>query len=67
MMKLRMLIGLCFLASLAGCISTQQTHALLTPIGAAGIHSFAPPRQSSDGTPVQAKSLDRMTAKDTRR
>lgn len=66
-MKLRMLISWCFLTSLAGCVSTQQTHLLVTPIGAAGIHSFAPPQQSADRMAAQARGLDRATAKDASR
>jgi hypothetical protein len=29
-------------ATLAGCINLPQTKALITPVGAIGIHSFAP-------------------------
>ena len=29
----------------AGCVSTPQTKALFTPVGAIGVHSFAPTEQ----------------------
>ena len=44
-MKARMLLLSSFGVLLAGCINTPQTRALITPIGAVGIHSFAPPRE----------------------
>ena len=34
-------------AALSGCVTYGQTHALITPIGVAGVHSFKP----SDSTP----------------
>jgi hypothetical protein len=33
---------------LSGCISYPSTKILVTPIGAAGIHSFAPPERNPD-------------------
>jgi hypothetical protein len=34
---------------LAGCINLPQTKALITPVGAVGIHSFAPPAPTPRG------------------
>jgi len=53
-MKLRMLLAPCVIAMLSGCVSYGQTHALVTPIGVAGWHSFAPPQR-----PVNVNELER--------
>lgn len=42
------LIATAVLGMLAGCMNTPQTKALITPVGAIGIHSFAPPHKSPD-------------------
>jgi starvation-inducible outer membrane lipoprotein len=39
----------------AGCVSTPQTSALFTPIGAIGVHSFAPAQK-----PMNASEADRL-------
>lgn len=39
----RMFPLLCLLFGLAACVSTPNTKALITPFGAAGYHTFAPP------------------------
>ena len=58
-MKLQLLsISICA-AALTGCISTPQTKVLITPVGAAGIHSF----RSPEATPPSASEIDRMTAR----
>lgn len=36
------LVAVGFAAALSGCVSYGNTHALLTPIGVAGYHSFKP-------------------------
>ncbi len=41
-----------------GCISTPQTKALITPVGAIGYHTFRPP-QARPPTPSE---IDRMVA-----
>lgn len=50
-MKLR-LISACAsvgaAATLSGCVSFGQTDMLVTPLGVAGIHSFAPPASPDD-------------------
>jgi len=57
-----------FLATaLAGCISTPSTKALITPIGAAGIYSFAPQRspdemKSAVDTSERLANLQRTSA-----
>ena len=38
----RTLIAAFMVLSLAGCVNTPATKALITPIGGVGIHSFAP-------------------------
>ena len=50
-MYLMMTIGLLC----AGCVSTPQTKALFTPVGAIGVHSFAPPQK-----PMNASEADRL-------
>jgi len=53
--KTRMLmLGVCS-ALLAGCISTPQTKALITPIGVIGVHSFAPPREAPRSTEFEQR------------
>ena len=42
--------------SLAGCISYPNTKALVTPVGAVGFHTFAPPRQSPDEMSAAAQT-----------
>lgn len=63
-MKLRMLITPCVVALLSGCVSFGQTGVLVTPIGVAGIHSFAPP-QRPDNVDELERAADRITAKAT--
>ena len=40
-------------ALLCGCISTPNTKALITPVGAVGYHTFAPP-----DSPDRMRSID---------
>lgn len=54
---------LCIVFALSGCVSTPNTTALITPIGAAGYHTFAPP-DSPDR--IRASNLKRpASAADT--
>ncbi|MDY6945792.1 MAG: hypothetical protein SXG53_08750 [Pseudomonadota bacterium] len=49
MMKVRLLTGLTIIslsAALGGCVSYGTTHALVTPVGVVGYHSFKPDNQS---------------------
>ena len=41
--KLQVISAMALSIALAGCISTPQTKALITPVGVIGVHSFAPP------------------------
>jgi len=49
-------------AMLAGCISTPNSKALITPIGAVGVHSFAPPGDPMRMTPSKADALARVAS-----
>jgi hypothetical protein len=40
-----LLFCLCGAAFLSGCINLPQTKALVTPVGAVGVHNFAPPNK----------------------
>jgi len=55
-MKLRLLVVPCaitaFAVSLGGCVSYGQTRMLVTPVGVAGIHKFAPPNKTPDTLPA---------------
>lgn len=42
----------------SACVSTPQTKALITPVGAVGVHSFNTPQTA----PPDASAIDRMTA-----
>lgn len=53
----RMFPALCIALALSGCVSTPNTKALITPVGAAGYHTFAPP-DSRDR--VRAPSVDAL-------
>lgn len=45
---------------LSGCISYPSTKILLTPIGAAGIHSFAPPERNADEMRASREATQRL-------
>lgn len=51
----------CFGAMLGGCVSYGNTHALLTPIGVVGYHSFKPPGVEQV-RPPELKIPDRVAA-----
>jgi len=46
--------------SLGGCVTYGQTHALVTPFGVAGIHTFAPPKKSPDDLTGAQKTAERI-------
>jgi len=50
------------IALLAGCISYPSTKILVTPIGAAGIHSFAPPERTPDNIRSAQAQSERLAA-----
>ena len=52
----RMLALMTIMVACAGCVSTPQTKALFTPIGAVGVHSFAPVER----TPMSPSEVDRL-------
>jgi hypothetical protein len=45
---------------LSGCISYPSTKILVTPIGAAGIHTFAPPEQNPDEMKAARATSERL-------
>jgi len=46
--------------SLTGCVSYGQTGVLFTPLGVAGIHTFAPPKKSPDDIGEAQKNAERV-------
>jgi hypothetical protein len=46
----RLICTSALIVGLSGCINTPSTKALITPVGAVGIHSFEP-QHSVDGMP----------------
>ncbi len=44
------LLATAVMGMLAGCMNTPQTKALITPVGAIVIHSFAPPHKAPDNS-----------------
>jgi hypothetical protein len=64
--KVRKMFRLFFMSALliglSGCINTATTKALITPVGAVGIHSFAPERSPDRMPPPDADRVARMAA-----
>ncbi|MFL6549454.1 MAG: hypothetical protein ACJ8OJ_12215 [Povalibacter sp.] len=58
MKRMHVLMTLMAIAA-SGCVSTPQTKALFTPIGAIGVHSFAPVEQPRV-TPSEADRVARV-------
>jgi hypothetical protein len=52
----RMLALMTMVVACAGCVSTPQTKALFTPVGAIGVHSFAPVER----TRMNSSEVDRL-------
>jgi len=50
------------LIALAGCVNTPHTKALITPIAAVGVHSFAPERSPDRMPPPSAEGVARIAA-----
>ena len=46
--------------SLTGCATYGQTGVLFTPIGVAGIHTFAPPKKSPDDIGAAQKTAEQL-------
>ena len=63
-MKFKTLVMPCAVAALAfslgGCVSYGQTSMLVTPIGVAGIHKFAPPDKSPDNMREMERTAERI-------
>lgn len=51
-----------FAAALSGCVSYGNTHALITPVGAVGYHSFKPSNTARDIQLPEQKNPDRIAA-----
>lgn len=51
-----------FAAALSGCVSYGNTHALLTPVGVAGYHSFKPSNTARDIQLPEHRNPDRIAA-----
>lgn len=49
-----------FAAALSGCVSYGNTHALLTPVGVAGYHSFKPSNTARDIQLPEQRNPDRI-------
>ena len=68
MMKLRMIKTVAMVslttAALSGCVSYGNTHALVTPVGAIGYHSFKPEHTN---TPREINLPDRVAATNEQR
>lgn len=67
MMKLRLLNGLMIVslvAALSGCVSLGNTHALVTPVGAIGYHTFKPDNAPNPNVPrdIRLGGPDRVAA-----
>lgn len=57
------LILLAGAAALGGCVSTPNTKALITPIGAVGVHSFAPAQKKSPDELQAAREAEQRLAR----
>lgn len=69
MMKLRMIknvaiVSLVFTAgaALSGCVSYGNTHALVTPVGAIGYHTFKPDHTTTPRNIELPRTPDRIAA-----
>lgn len=51
-----------FAAALSGCVSYGNTHALLTPVGGIGYHSFKPSNTARDIQLPEQRNPDRIAA-----
>jgi hypothetical protein len=65
MMKVRFTTTLAivsFAAALSGCVSYGNTHALITPVGGIGYHSFKPSDTARDIRLPEQRNPDRIAA-----
>jgi hypothetical protein len=65
MMKVRsmkILAVVSFAAALSGCVSYGNTHALVTPVGVVGFHSFKPSDSPRDIQLPERSNPDRVAA-----
>lgn len=46
------------LSSVSGCVSYGNTHALITPVGVAGYHTFKPTEPARDLPPTDLNQTD---------
>lgn len=63
-MKIATLTAAVLTLSLAGCVNLPQTKALITPLGAIGVHSFAPPRKPPSGVEITDPNRVAQTRRD---
>lgn len=56
-------IALAAAVALGGCVSTPNTKALITPIGAVGVHSFAPTQKKSPDEMKAAREAEQRLAR----
>ena len=50
------------IGSLGGCVTYGNTHALITPVGVAGYHSFKPAQGTRDIQLPEQRDPDRIAA-----
>jgi hypothetical protein len=56
----RLICASALIVGLSGCINTSNTKALITPVGAVGIHSFEPERSPDRMLPPDAERVARI-------
>lgn len=56
-------LALAVLAVLSGCVSTPSTKALITPVGAVGVYSFAPTDRRSPDDIEAARAVQARLAR----
>jgi hypothetical protein len=65
MMTVRFIFALavlCGATALSGCVSVGNTHALITPVGVAGFHTFKPAPNDRDILLPPQRNPDRIAA-----
>lgn len=53
-------------AGLSGCVSYGNTHALVTPVGAVGYHTFKPDHTNAPPREINLRTPDRVAAANER-
>ncbi len=61
------LCALCAWCALSGCVTTPNTKALVTPIGAAGYHTFKPKQPPPRVAPDDVNRIAAAAAEESRR